>query len=170
MPSNERQFVTALMKRAKQEFRGSVVLKHADRFTRNIPDVQICWADKSWWVEAKHLRKGRRLKDIVEKGQLLFGHELAVVTNGRAVIVVLNDVDCRVEVWTPRALFLHLYPALAAGVPATAGSKAAPGLPFSPDNHELDAMNMLKTAGMLWFPGDSVDLPMRILHSGFTRC
>jgi len=168
VPSNERQFVTGLMKAAKQGFRGAVVIKHADRFTRNIPDIQICWADRSWWIEAKHLRKGRRLKDIVEKGQLLFGHELATVSGGRAMIAVLNDVDARVEVWTPRALFLRLYPALAAGV------EAVP-LAFDPSGPTMNtnALRALCANGMLHWPlalsNSPADLPARVMHDGFAK-
>lgn len=166
--TTERQYSVKLMSESKKQFRGCVVIKHADRFTRNIPDIQILWADRSAWVETKFLRKGKRLKDIVEKGQLIFGHELATVSGGRALVVVCNTIRDRVEVWTPKALFHTLWPELAAGAQPTIGSKAEPGLPFDPGNNALNALTMLKTSGMLWYPGQTVDLPMRVLQSGFT--
>lgn len=118
---NERTLTVKLMERTSGRFQGrAVVIKHADRYTRFIPDVQVLVLDKTSWVEMKLLRKGEALKDIVEVGQLIFGGQLSATCGGRAWIAVYEEDPQQTTIWSPLALGAHLYPSV---ITFKAGSK-----------------------------------------------
>lgn len=107
---NEGTITTSVMSASEKRLRGSVVLKHADKVTGDIPDVSISVFGGTSWIELKYLRKGEKLKDIVKEGQMILGHQLATTCNGRAWIVVFEAFPRAVSVWRPGVLFRYLNP------------------------------------------------------------
>jgi hypothetical protein len=159
----EATFVSGLMEKAKAAFRGAVVIKHADRYTAHIPDVQVLWLDRSNWAEVKYLRKGRRLKDIVEIGQCVFGHELSQTCGGRAYVAVYADVPFKqTQVWRPQVLAQHLWPKVVGGTPVNGHCL----LPEEIALGKFSLFRLLLEHGMIWVEGHNHDLPLRVMHDG----
>lgn len=83
--------------------RGSMVIKHADRSTKGIPDVSWSALGRTCWIENKYLRKGEYLKDILDQQQLVICHQLMTTTN-RCWVLIYGVDPARIEIWEPRAL------------------------------------------------------------------
>lgn len=97
-----------------KKIRGAVVMKHADRFTRDIPDFEVCVLGGSSWGEIKLRRPGETLKKVVDRPtQILFANQLAVTCGGRSWVIIYEQEPRRVVVWQPRILFGHLWPNVA---------------------------------------------------------
>lgn len=152
----ENGLVQTFIADAKARLRGAVILKHADRFTAHIPDVEILMLDKTSWFEAKYPRGKRKLKDIVETGQVLMAHELEVVCGGRSWFLVWDGDAKETQVWRPQAMAAHLYPNLVIGY------KFAPILIEDPE--EYDLFTTLRTHGMIRMPGINNVLPLNLLR------
>lgn len=112
---NETYITGQVMKRAKGILRGAVVLKHCDKATSAIPDVSISYLGPTAWIEMKYLRKGEKLKKIIDMDQLIMCNELATTTDGRCWIVVYEEHPRRTSIWIPQVMFRNFYPHLAVG-------------------------------------------------------
>lgn len=110
MALSETDITGKLMAQCRQDLHGSLVLKHADRSTSGIPDFTVSWAGPTFWVENKYIRKGKRLKDVVDTEQLILCHEIARSTAGRCWVTVYEQVPCRLTIWQPRVLMAELFP------------------------------------------------------------
>lgn len=93
---------------------GCVVIKHADRYTSDIPDLEAMWNGHTNWAEIKLLTGKKSLKEVCDRpGQILFAHRLAGACAGRSWILVYDQPQKRVQVWQPGILFGHLWPGVA---------------------------------------------------------
>src|SRR5579864_1863693 len=116
----ERDFSVKLMTAAKLAIGGAVTVKHSDRATIGVPDIQVLALDKASWIETKYQRVGEALKSIISYDQILFCHQLATVCGGRAWIAVFSERHVsglshqngikETTVWSPRGIASHLYP------------------------------------------------------------
>ncbi len=113
MAIDERSITTKVMDATEDNLRGAVLLKHADRSTIGIPDFSVSWMGATFWVEMKYLRKRDTLKKINKTEQLVQCHQLSVVTGGKCWVLVYEEEPRQVTVWTPRALFMHIWPKIA---------------------------------------------------------
>lgn len=110
---NERDITVEVLKYLRGQLPGSEVLKHMDTGTRGIPDISVGWRDRASYIELKHQKKGRTLKQICDGAQLSLCHRLAQVHGGRSWVIVYQDDPRQVTVWQPRALFAKLWPRVA---------------------------------------------------------
>lgn len=113
MAVDERSITVKVMGRTEADLRGAVLFKHADRSTVGIPDFSVSWMGATCWVEMKYLRKTATLKEINKVEQLVICHQLYVVTGGKCWVVIYEEEPRQVTVWTPRSLFMHLWPKIA---------------------------------------------------------
>lgn len=144
------------VKGACERIRGSKVLKHSDRSTIAIPDFTVSALGLTAWVEMKFQRPGVRLVDIVRVDQLVMCNDLHAATRGLCWIVVFKLEPCVVTVWTPRALFAHLYPSMAPDNPfGTPGCKPAVADSFA---DVPQAAAALETLGAIEFKGWDYDI------------
>ncbi len=117
MAVTESTHTSLVMAEAKRQMRGAVVIKHADKATSGIPDIQLCWLGAGAFIEMKYQRRGQKLKQIIKVNQLTMCSQLATTMNGRCWVAVFKEDPCRtIDIWRPQDLFCFLYPNLS--VPA----------------------------------------------------
>lgn len=63
----EASLTSALVKLAREQLRGAVVLKHADSFTYGIPDLSVTWHGKTTWWEVKFADPGLQSSGVQDK-------------------------------------------------------------------------------------------------------
>ena len=107
----ERDFVEKIQTAIKAEpaLRGAVTFKLAETLTSGIPDLSITVLGRTIWLEVKYLRRGKKLKDIVNQLQLVTCHQLTVA-GASCWVVVYEAAPKRLVIWQPRALYAHLWP------------------------------------------------------------
>lgn len=116
-----------------RQLRGAIVMKHADRFTRDIPDFQVCMLGVSAWAEIKLRRPGESMKKVVDRSsQILMASLLSTACDGRSWVIVYEQRPKRVVVWQPRTLFGHLWPNVAGPLVNELGVVTAEPDPESP--------------------------------------
>jgi len=144
-----------------------VGLKHSDPFTRDIPDLEVCWRGRSYWAEIKFIaqdvsRRGRfdTLKSVVDRpAQILFCHELYRATLGRAWVLVYEERGIkthrfqplanypRVVVWKPETLFGALWPQVAGPVVQELGTTP---IEVKDGRHLRATVNSVGVASVPW--------------------
>lgn len=107
----ERTLTTKLMATLKRGLRGTLILKHSDRWTNGIPDLSVSYLGSTFWFEIKFLRRGRKLTEIIDGTQTLVCHQLENTT-GRCWFVVYEEHPKRTSIWQPRILGAIKYPKL----------------------------------------------------------
>lgn len=118
---NEGDINSKIKSTTASALRGAVVTKHADRFTRDIPDISVVYLGPTFYCETKYVKKGQTIKSVLRSTrkhsvtQLLHLGQLHTSSDGRAWAVVYDDNGPKVTVWTPQALFGHAFPELAPG-------------------------------------------------------
>lgn len=160
----ERSYSEDVIKRGKEKFRGSRILKVADRFTTAIPDIEILWLDTCSWIEMKVLRKRDKLKDVLRMDQLVFAHELGTVCGGRAYFCIYNEHAERTEVWIPRLLAAHVFPSV---IGVVGDGPVVDPMCFSGPELDVALVNfqsLLIQRGMLFVPGWCPELPVRVVY------
>lgn len=100
-----------LIKILKYKLLGSIIIKHADRFTVGIPDASITWAGTTSWLEVKYIRRDifreggnpllAPLKRRFPSPQLVMMKHLAAV--GSAFYLIY--FDRRITLWHPLAVY-----------------------------------------------------------------
>ena len=163
---NERKITEEVLAELRK-LRGAVVLKHADRFTKGVPDLSVSVLGGTSWIELKYLRKKARLRDVVDTLQLTLCHELATTTNGRCWVVVFEEEPRRVTVWQPQALFRHLWPRVAGPNPANPKWKHLGCAPVEIENLEYGASlaGTLHAYGAFRVPGWPYDVVTKLVQS-----
>lgn len=142
---NEGTINSEIVQATGRALRGAVVTKHADRFTRDIPDISVVYLGPTFYCETKFVRRGQTIKSVLRSTrkhsvtQLLHLGQLHTASDGRAWAVVYHQGSAgasRVTIWTPQALFGHAFPEVAPGqdvVPyrVSVGTESLAGCLFS---------------------------------------
>lgn len=121
---NEGTINSEIIAATARALRGAVVTKHADRSTRDIPDISVVYLGPTFYCETKLVRKGQTIKSVLRGTrkhtvtQLLHLGQLHTASDGRAWAVVYDASIPKlpkVMIWTPQALFGHAFPEIAPG-------------------------------------------------------
>ncbi len=166
MAIDEGHFVGNVMDHSERHLRGSVVLKHADRSTTGIPDISVSWMGITGWTEMKYLRKRDTLKGINKVEQLVVCHQIYVATGGKCWVIVYQEQPKQVTIWTPRALFMHLWPKLAG--PADDGRRVLGCNPLYAEEGlaavTVNTHAIMQAHGALRIPGWPYDVASRLIR------
>lgn len=118
---NEGTINSSIVTATARALRGAVVTKHADRFTRDIPDISVAYLGPTYYCETKFVKKGQTIKGNLRATrkhtvtQLLHLGQLSTATGGSAWAIVYDLNGPKVTIWNPQALFGHAFPELAPG-------------------------------------------------------
>lgn len=146
-----------IMTHTRGLLRGAVVRKHADRFTRDEPDISVIHRGYTFYCETKYLRAKDKLKDILRVSQLLFCGQVATASDGKCWFLVYEDAPQTVSVWTPQALFSYAFPALATTPVMTRE-------PYPVDEATQSLAGYIFSYGAIRVPGRPYDLLARLIQ------
>lgn len=169
----ERTITSNVIKALKGTLRQAVVFKHADRFTAAVPDFSASVFGATFWIEMKYQRAGARLIDIIDTVQLHLCYQLSTTTNGRCWIVVYEErpvpplgggrTGKQVTVWSPRALFAHLYPRFDHGLESPFKGVRVDPVQLTKD-YRGNKAGLLRSHGAFTVPGWSYDLVTELIQ------
>lgn len=132
---DERKITVNVMKSIQTRFRDAFITKHADRSTVGIADFDVCTSGLTLWIEMKFLHNNDTLASKCSINQVILCHQRNVATWGKCLYVIFDDVENRVGIWAPQALFRRLKPSLAGPAP---GAKKLGCNPYQISQSQFD--------------------------------
>jgi hypothetical protein len=163
MAKSERKHTAKMMLATRNLLRGAEVIKHADRFTKGVPDVTSSWMGATYWLEDKWLQAGQHYKDIIDVAQMMRCHSLATTTNGKCWYVVFEESPNRTSIWTPVTLARacgQFFPILS----PKRGALLEPIEGVRVFNSTVGQHRILQSSGMIHTAGYDYEFPARVIY------